>query len=69
LGLPEHKSAPLPSLSSVARFLPFLGWWPRVNRATLRADASAALIGAIVVLPQGVAFATLAGLPPQYGLY
>lgn len=40
-----------------------------VNRETLRADAMAALAGAIVVLPQGVAFATLAGLPPQYGLY
>ena len=59
----------LPSLSAFARFLPFLSWWPRVSRATLRADASAALIGAIVVLPQGVAFSTLAGLPPQYGLY
>jgi len=59
----------VPPLSTYARFLPFLSWWPRLNRATLRADASAALIGAIVVLPQGVAFATLAGLPPQYGLY
>jgi SulP family sulfate permease len=49
--------------------LPFLAWWPRVTRTTLRADAGAALIGAIVVLPQGVAFATLAGLPPEYGLY
>lgn len=48
---------------------PFLRWWPRVNRATLRADAAAGLIGAIIVLPQGIAFATLAGLPPQYGLY
>lgn len=51
------------------RVLPFLAWWPRVTRATLRADATAALIGAIVVLPQGVAFATLAGLPPAQGLY
>ncbi len=44
-------------------------WWPRVNRVTLRADATAGLIGAIVVLPQGVAFATIAGMPPEYGLY
>jgi SulP family sulfate permease len=48
---------------------PLLRWWPRVGRETLRADAIAGLIGAIIVLPQGVAFATLAGLPPQYGLY
>ncbi len=40
-----------------------------VNRDTLRADGLAALAGAVIVLPQGVAFATLAGLPPQYGLY
>ena len=51
------------------QFLPFLKWWPRVNRNSLRADATAALTGAVIVLPQGVAFATLAGLPPQYGLY
>jgi len=44
-------------------------WWPRVNRATLGADALAGLTSAIIVLPQGVAFATLAGMPPQYGLY
>ena len=36
---------------------------------TLRADLMAGLIGAVVVLPQGVAFATLAGMPPQYRLY
>lgn len=55
--------------SPLARVLPFLAWWPRVDRTTVRADAVAGLIGAVVVLPQGVAFATLAGLPPQYGLY
>src|SRR5687767_14913475 len=52
-----------------AGFFPFLHWWPRVNRVTLRADAIAGAIGAIVVLPQGVAFATIAGMPPEYGLY
>ena len=50
-------------------FVPFLLWWPDVDRGTLRADALAAVTGAIVVLPQGVAFATIAGMPPEYGLY
>ncbi len=59
----------IPVRATLARLFPFLVWWPDVNRATLRADAMAGLIGALVVLPQGVAFATLAGLPPQYGLY
>jgi len=52
-----------------SRLFPFLRWWPTVSRGTLRADLVAGVIGAIVVLPQGVAFATLAGLPPEYGLY
>ena len=52
-----------------SQFTPFLQWWPDVNRATMRADAWAALTGAIVVLPQGIAFASIAGMPPQYGLY
>jgi len=51
------------------RFLPFLSWARHLDRGTLRADAIAGLIGAVVVLPQGVAYATLAGLPPEYGLY
>jgi SulP family sulfate permease len=51
------------------RLLPFLGWWPLVSRDTLRADLFAGLTGAVIVLPQGVAFAIIAGLPPQYGLY
>ncbi|MCX5871454.1 MAG: SulP family inorganic anion transporter [Deltaproteobacteria bacterium] len=49
--------------------LPFLKWWPRVTPTTLRADLIAGLTGAILALPQGVAFATIAGMPPQYGLY
>ena len=49
--------------------MPFLSWWPMVNRRTLREDLMAGLTGAVVVLPQGVAFATIAGMPPEYGLY
>ncbi|OGR00162.1 MAG: sodium-independent anion transporter [Deltaproteobacteria bacterium RIFOXYD12_FULL_50_9] len=50
-------------------FFPLLNWWPAVNRRTLRDDLIAGCTGAIIVLPQGVAFATIAGLPPEYGLY
>ena len=48
---------------------PFLSWLRETDRFTLRADGMAGITGALVVLPQGVAFATLAGMPPQYGLY
>lgn len=51
------------------RFMPFMRWWPMVNRETMRADIIAGLTGAVIVLPQGVAFALIAGLPPIYGLY
>jgi SulP family sulfate permease len=51
------------------KVLPFLRWWPLVDRKTTRADLIAGLTGAMLGLPQGVAFAILAGLPPQYGLY
>ncbi|WP_428610441.1 SulP family inorganic anion transporter [Sedimenticola sp.] len=49
--------------------LPFTNWLPNIDKRDLRADLIAALTGAIVVLPQGVAFATIAGMPPEYGLY
>ncbi len=54
---------------AIRNLLPFLAWFPLVDRVSLRADFMAALTGAVIVLPQGVAFATIAGLPPQYGLY
>ena len=58
---------PAPPASLLTRL--FGDWVQRVNPATLRADALAGLMGAVLVLPQGIAFATLAGLPPEYGLY
>ncbi len=48
---------------------PFLAWLKLLNKETLKADIIAGLTGAVIVLPQGVAFATIAGLPPEYGLY
>ena len=44
-------------------------WILRVDRRSLRADLVAGVLGAFLVLPQALAFATLAGLPPEYGLY
>lgn len=44
-------------------------WVWMLNRDTVRADAQAGLVGALIVLPQGIAFAALAGLPPAWGLY
>lgn len=51
------------------RLCPFLLWWPFVTRRTLKADLIAGFTCAVVALPQGVAFAVIAGMPPQYGLY
>ncbi len=50
--------------------LPFLRWLPEYKKPNVvRLDLLAGLTGAIVVLPQGIAFALLAGMPPHYGLY
>ena len=54
---------------NLSRYLPFLRWARTADRESLRADAIAGLTGAAIVLPQGVAFAAIAGMPPEYGLY
>ncbi|EOA6543040.1 TPA: SulP family inorganic anion transporter [Vibrio vulnificus] len=48
---------------------PFLKWLPSVNAQSLQADFLAGLTGAIIVLPQGIAYAMIAGLPAEFGLY
>lgn len=58
-----------PSSSAPATWAPFRYWWPSVNRATLRLDFIAAITTTVVALPQGVAYALVAGLPPEFGLY
>tara|TARA_B100002049_G_C16064410_1_gene369704 strand:+ start:35 stop:1768 length:1734 start_codon:yes stop_codon:yes gene_type:complete len=53
----------------LARFFPFILWFRLTTIETIKADFFAGLTGAIIVLPQSVAFATIAGMPPEYGLY
>ena len=49
--------------------LPVLEWGRAYNRETLLSDGVAALIVTIMLIPQSLAYAMLAGLPPEVGLY
>ena len=55
--------------SLLSRIFPFLVWSRYITATSLRTDAMAGITGAIIVLPQGVAYALIAGMPPEYGLY
>ncbi|KGA96704.1 sulfate transporter [Alkalihalobacillus alcalophilus ATCC 27647 = CGMCC 1.3604] len=51
------------------KLIPALEWMPNYKRSDLSGDMSAGLIVAIMLIPQGMAYAMLAGLPPVIGLY
>ena len=51
------------------RFLPFMAWFQDYGSSKLRKDMLAGLTVALVLIPQSMAYAQLAGLPPYYGLY
>lgn len=55
--------------NGLTRYLPFLDWLIHYRRDDLVGDLLAGLIVAIMLVPQGMAYALLAGLPPQVGLY
>lgn len=55
-------------MDMVKRFLPFLNWFP-MDGETIRADLIAGITVALVLIPQSMAYAQLAGLPPYFGLY
>lgn len=74
--LTRHKAtvlrivtSPLFAYGLLTKLFPFLRWGRSVTPDSLRKDFVAALTGAVIVLPQGVAFALIAGLPPEHGLY
>lgn len=53
----------------IGRYLPIAAWLPSYNRTWLRLDVVAGLSTAAVVIPKAMAYATIAGLPVQMGLY
>jgi SulP family sulfate permease len=57
------------SRRSVKSFLPILKWLPKYDRSWLRWDFVAALTVWALFVPEGMAYATLAGVPPEAGLY
>ena len=54
---------------SLKTYFPILDWGRRYNRQTLSSDLIAAVIVTIMLIPQSLAYALLAGLPPEVGLY
>jgi SulP family sulfate permease len=51
------------------QYLPILDWLPTYTHAQFRGDLGAGLTVGIILIPQGMAYAMLAGLPPIHGLY
>lgn len=51
------------------KLFPFLSWLPRQTRASVGRDLVVGLSGAVLALPQSIAYALIAGLPAEYGLY
>lgn len=49
--------------------MPIVGWAPRYERANLKSDLAAGLTVGAMLVPQAMAYALLAGLPPEVGLY
>ncbi len=54
---------------ALARYVPILDWGRTYNRDTLTSDLVAAVIVTIMLIPQSLAYALLAGLPAEMGLY
>ncbi len=57
------------NMSRLTAFFPIAGWLKTYTRQDFNSDLFAGIITAILLVPQGIAYAILAGLPPQLGLY
>ncbi|MGD9092653.1 MAG: SulP family inorganic anion transporter, partial [Anaerolineales bacterium] len=55
--------------TGIKKHIPILGWLPQYQSAWLRLDLVAGLTAAAVIIPQAMAYATIAGLPVEVGLY
>src|SRR5215213_2294891 len=55
--------------TTIRRFVPILDWLPRYSRADVAGDLLGGITVAALLIPQGMAYAQIAGLPPVTGLY
>lgn len=56
-------------MKTLQRLIPILDWLPKYQKSWIRGDIIAGITVAIILIPQGIAYALIAGLPPIYGLY
>jgi SulP family sulfate permease len=56
-------------MSRLTQIFPLLDWLPTYDRSQLRGDLAAGLTVGVMLIPQGMAYAMIAGIPPIYGLY
>ncbi|QIN84734.1 hypothetical protein GBA63_20345 [Rubrobacter tropicus] len=68
-GLDSGARAPEPAPGALTRLFPAYGWLKGYGREDLSKDFTAALVITVLLVPQSMAYAMLAGLPPIYGLY
>ncbi|MGD9317929.1 MAG: SulP family inorganic anion transporter [Anaerolineae bacterium] len=55
--------------TGIGKYIPILSWLPSYQSGWLRSDLVAGLIASAVIIPQAMAYATIAGLPVEVGLY
>ena len=53
----------------LSRYIPIISWLPKYKKLNFGSDLSAGLTVGVMLIPQGMAYAMLAGMPPIYGLY
>ena len=56
-------------MNRLKQYLPILDWLPQYKKSYFKGDLSAGLTVGVMLIPQGMAYAMIAGLPPQYGLF
>lgn len=54
---------------NIKKIIPILEWLPQYNTSLFKGDVLAGITVGIILIPQGIAYALIAGLPPIYGLY
>ena len=54
---------------NIKKIIPILEWLPQYNTSLFKGDFLAGITVGIILIPQGIAYALIAGLPPIYGLY